>query len=150
MSSFLEKPGSFTPTAVMLSTSIVAFLSGFMLGIYSIKGYLVSPGFSEERRRNISDPIESDESDVSEDDTILDHAPNWANSAEADKRDGLQQKKPKKAKAPTAGAESASPAALANSNEECKLVLVVRTDLGMTKGKYVPREITLSRLRAID
>lgn len=99
--------------------------------MYSVRGYLISPSLFEERRRNITDPIESDESDVSEDDTILDHAPNWSNSQEADKRDGLRQKKSKPASEP---AEGSSSVALGNPNEECKLVLVVRTDLGMTKG----------------
>ncbi|KAI1873839.1 uncharacterized protein JN550_003108 [Neoarthrinium moseri] len=130
-----DKPNAFTPTAALLSTSIVAFLSGFMLGIYSIRGYLIPPSMSEERRRNLTDPVESDESDVDVDDSLLDHAPNWANSTDADKRDGLKQNRPKKAKAASAVDPSTSALAAASPNEECKLVLVVRTDLGMTKGK---------------
>ncbi|KAK6078036.1 peptidyl-trna hydrolase 2 [Seiridium cupressi] len=132
-----ELPNSFTPTAMVVSTSIVAFLTGFMLGIYSIRGSFISPALSEERRRNISDPIESDESEVDEDDTPLDHAPNWANSAEADTRDGLKQRNTRKTRATPAEGKLVdvdTPAlAQGKPNEECKLVLVVRTDLGMTK-----------------
>ncbi|RYP58799.1 hypothetical protein DL769_008798 [Monosporascus sp. CRB-8-3] len=144
-----------TTDATVIATSLVTFISGFMLGVYSIRGYLlVSPELADERRRNLLDPVESDESDVDEGDTILDHAPNWANGLDADRRDGLrvppantssgggegETKKKKKGK--KAAAEEANPAvadvaagAGDNSNEECKLVLVVRTDLGMTKGK---------------
>lgn len=144
----------------MLGTSIAAFVTGFMLGVYSIRGYLlVSPELADERRRNLSDPIESDESDVEIDahDPVaagLDHAPNWANGLEADRRDGLRMRDPAKKKgrknksAATAGlallsgggggdtlVDTSAPAA-GNLDEECKLVLVVRTDLGMTKGMY--------------
>ncbi|KAI1764306.1 PTH2-domain-containing protein [Hypoxylon sp. FL1150] len=134
-------------TGMIVSTSIVAFISGFMLGVYSFRGYLfVSPALESERRQNLSDMPESDESDVDEDDTILDHAPNWANGEDADRRDGLrvpEAKKTKKSKAAKKNEdEKAETATSARptieegpANEECKLVLVVRTDLGMTKGK---------------
>ncbi|KAI6382598.1 hypothetical protein MCOR25_000600 [Pyricularia grisea] len=125
-------------STVILSTSLVALVSGFLLGVYSIRGYLVSPDLAEERRRNFRDPEESEESDIDEDDTILDHAPNWSNGAEADRRDGLRAtaaagKKDKKSsgQAKDAGEVNAG----TDEKEECKLVLVVRTDLGMTKGK---------------
>ncbi|RYP12983.1 hypothetical protein DL765_007070 [Monosporascus sp. GIB2] len=136
--------------ATVVVTSLVTFISGFMLGVYSIRGYLlVSPELAEERRRNLYDPVESDESDVDEGDTVLDHAPNWANGLDADRRDGLRvrpggdgetnKKKKKSGKAATEEANSAvadvAAGAGGNNNEECKLVLVVRTDLGMTKGK---------------
>ncbi|KAI1084475.1 PTH2-domain-containing protein [Whalleya microplaca] len=133
-----------TPTTVLLSTSIVAFISGFMLGIYSIRGYLISPDLASQRSHNYTDPLESDESEVDEDDTILDHAPNWANGEDADRRDGLRLRKAKgggknkKKKGPKKEAEDGHPKQTivdTGSNEECKLVLVVRTDLGMTKGK---------------
>ncbi|KAI0378353.1 PTH2-domain-containing protein [Hypomontagnella monticulosa] len=144
------------PSTMLVSTSIVVFISGFMLGVYSIRGYfLVSPSLESERRRNLSDPVESSESDIDEDDTILDHAPNWANGEDADRRDGLRAPKPKKSKkvkkAPKIeeeeedenedkadkldAAHPQQPLADGPANEECKLVLVVRTDLGMTKGK---------------
>ncbi|KAK3321438.1 peptidyl-tRNA hydrolase PTH2-domain-containing protein [Cercophora scortea] len=126
-----------TATTV-LSTSLVMFISGFMLGIYSIRGYLISPALADERRHNLHDAVESDESDVDEDDTILDHAPNWANGEEADRRQGLravepaaveEKKKKKSSKSKTPVVDDPK------EKEECKLVLVVRTDLGMTKGK---------------
>ncbi|KAI8634085.1 peptidyl-tRNA hydrolase PTH2-domain-containing protein [Xylariaceae sp. FL1651] len=149
-------------TAVLITTSLVACLSGFALGIYSIRGYLISPSLTSIRTKAFNDPVESGESDVDEDDTILDHAPNWANGAEADRRQGLRadgedskkkQKRPRgkdkideKAvegqgdKTAKKEAEATHPRQTAvnagiNPNEECKLVLVVRTDLGMTKGK---------------
>ncbi|RYP90264.1 hypothetical protein DL770_003633 [Monosporascus sp. CRB-9-2] len=141
-----------TTDATVIATSIVTFISGFMLGVYSIRGYLlVSPELADERRRNLHDPVESDESDVDEGDTVLDHAPNWANGIDADRRDGLRvppddtpsgggEGETKKKKSKKAAAEEANPVvadvaagAGGNSNEECKLVLVVRTDLGMTK-----------------
>lgn len=107
-------------TAIVVGTSIVTFLTGFLLGVWSIQGYLISPSLVEERRRNLHDPVESDESDVDENDTLLDHAPNWANGPQADRKQGL----------------SASAAGIKDNGEECKLVLVVRTDLGMTKGRF--------------
>ncbi|WYZ37282.1 hypothetical protein EsH8_II_000788 [Colletotrichum jinshuiense] len=122
--------------AVVISTSIVALISGFMLGVYSIRGYLISPELRAEARANVEDPIETDESDVDEDDTILDHAPNWANGEAADRRDGLRQRQTASSEKPASSKKSKSASTpLVDSKEECKLVLVVRTDLGMTKGK---------------
>ncbi|KAF5024963.1 hypothetical protein F66182_2914 [Fusarium sp. NRRL 66182] len=109
-------------TGVIISTAVVALLTGYAFGIYTIRGYLISPSLVEERRRALNDPVESDESDIDEDDTILDHAPNWANGADADRRQGLK------------AADEKRPL-VQDNGEECKLVLVVRTDLGMTKGK---------------
>ncbi|KAF2967128.1 hypothetical protein GQX73_g6450 [Xylaria multiplex] len=164
----MSEPSSFS--TALITTSLVAFLSGFALGIYSIRGYIVPPSLKSAREQRLNDAVESEESDIDEDDTILDHAPNWANGAEADKRQGLrvtesepnrqtEKKKNKKnqkgkevedsieSKGDEAEARSAKREAEAahprqtttnpgsNPNEECKLVLVVRTDLGMTKGK---------------
>ncbi|KAK5637303.1 hypothetical protein RRF57_013015 [Xylaria bambusicola] len=143
-------------STALIATSLVAFFSGFGLGIYSIRGYIVPPSLKSVRQRALNDPVESDESDVDEDDTILDHAPNWANGTEADKRQGLrtpasQKDKGEKkqvdddvdaeAKSAKREAEAAHPRQAAvnldsSPNEECKLVLVVRTDLGMTKGEF--------------
>lgn len=129
-------------TAVAIGTSVVSFFSGFMLGVYSIRGYLISPALREERRHNLADPFESDESEI-DDDTILDHAPNWANGEEADRRDGLRidrkeeqerESKQKEKEAKRAEARRTSIGRVENG-EECKLMLVVRTDLGMNKGK---------------
>lgn len=117
---------------LVFSTSALAFVTGFFLGIYAIRGYLIPESWTAERQGNKYDPLESDESDIDEDDTILDHAPNWANGKEADRRDGLRQEKLRRKETDTSDAPVAD-----NGNEECKLVLVVRTDLGMTKGKFL-------------
>ncbi|PHH55510.1 Peptidyl-tRNA hydrolase 2 [Ceratocystis fimbriata CBS 114723] len=128
---------------VVVSTSLVVFLSGFVLGIYSIRGYLISPELAEERRRNLNDPVESEESDI-DDELLLDHAPNWSNGFQADVRDGLRSR-PEGDDAVTQKKEAA------DVSEECKLVLVVRTDLGMTKGKIAAQcgHATLACYKAI-
>lgn len=104
--------------SLVVGTAIVSFLSGYLFGIYAIRGYFISPSLAEERHRNLNDPVESEESDI-DDDAVMDHAPNWANGREADRKQGLVAEKPK------------------DTGEECKLVLVVRTDLGMTKGTSI-------------
>lgn len=127
------------PSMVVLSTSMISLITGFVLGVYAIRGYLIPPELKEERRRNFQDPVESEESEVDEDDYILDHAPNWANGLEADQRQGLrargaaaaEEKKKKKKQQ-----DKAAPKLGLDPTEECKLVLVVRTDLGMTKGMF--------------
>ncbi|TPX09536.1 uncharacterized protein E0L32_009279 [Thyridium curvatum] len=125
-----------TQVIAIATTTAIAFISGFMLGVYSIRGYLISPALAEERRRNIQDPEESEESDIDEADTILDHAPNWANGAEADRRQGLKVQDGANITNAQRQKKPSPPAAdIVDKNEECKLVLVVRTDLGMTKGK---------------
>jgi peptidyl-tRNA hydrolase, PTH2 family len=111
---------------VVVTTGLISLLSGYLLGVYAIRGYVFSPALKEERDANWKDPVESEESDIDEDDTILDHAPNWGNGEEADRRQGLRATK--------------APAVAPKSNEECKLVLVVRTDLGMTKGMLLLRQ----------
>ncbi|GAB1313350.1 peptidyl-tRNA hydrolase [Madurella fahalii] len=119
-------------STVVVTTSIIAFISGFGLGVYSIRGWLIqSPELAAERHANLHDPVESEESDVDEEETLLDHAPNWANGEEADRRQGLRASASSSSARPSTKTQ---PAAF-NPNEECKLVLVVRTDLGMTKGK---------------
>lgn len=137
-----DKPGAINPTTILLTTSVVAFVSGFFLGIYSIRGYLISPSLRAERAANLADPEESEESDIDENDTILDHAPNWSNAFDADRKQGLratgaevaaQQGAAKSRKQKNGGSKKAA-AEEDFPNEECKLVLVVRTDLGMTKG----------------
>ena len=111
-------------TSALVVTAIATFLTGYVFGIYTNRGYLISPDLANERHRNFNDPVESDESDIDEDDTILDHAPNWANGKEADAKQGLR-------------ASSAAARPAKDNGEECKLVLVVRTDLGMTKGTLI-------------
>lgn len=128
-------------------------MSGFMLGIYSIRGYLIPPSLVAEREANWKDPVESEESDIDESDTILDHAPNWTNGEEADRKQGLKAVKKVQEEAEVGlGAEKVVKQKVeevivepkpteagfvqeGKPGEECKLVLVVRTDLGMTKGK---------------
>ncbi|AEO71341.1 uncharacterized protein THITE_2123581 [Thermothielavioides terrestris NRRL 8126] len=117
-------------SAVVVTTSIIALLTGFGLGVYAVRGWLVSPALAAERAANLQDPVESEESDVDEDESLLDHAPNWANGEDADRRQGLRA-----SAGPGEGAVAAAAGRRFNPNEECKLVLVVRTDLGMTKGK---------------
>ncbi|KAK0741723.1 peptidyl-tRNA hydrolase PTH2-domain-containing protein [Apiosordaria backusii] len=138
----MDDPTSLSSSTV-LTTSIITFISGFLLGVYSIKGYLIPPSLRAEREAQWKDPVESEESDVDEEDTILDHAPNWSNGLEADKKQGLRASAHKEIK---------------EIKEECKLVLVVRTDLGMTKGKIAAQAghatlacyKTLSRAAAKD
>ncbi|KAK3304298.1 peptidyl-tRNA hydrolase PTH2-domain-containing protein [Chaetomium strumarium] len=121
-------------SAVVITTSIVALLSGFGLGVYSTRGWLISPDLRAEREASFKDPVESEESDVDEEDTVLDHAPNWANGEEADRRQGLRASAQSQSQ-PLSQSQSGRQSLNINPNEECKLVLVVRSDLGMTKGK---------------
>jgi PTH2 family peptidyl-tRNA hydrolase len=121
----------YTQASILISTGLVSVFSGFLLGVYAIRGYLISPELHAERQANTVDPVESDEEDIDQDDTILDHAPNWANGEAADRRDGLRAKA---AATPDKARERKPEAAVADTREACKLVLVVRTDLGMTKG----------------
>ena len=114
-------------TGIILTTALVTFITGFAFGVFTQRGYLISPDLVQERKRNLSDPIESDESEVDEDDSLLDHAPNWANGEAADRKQGLKT------------VQRPSPPQMKDSGEECKLVLVVRTDLGMTKGTCIPQ-----------
>jgi len=119
-----------TPTAMLIATAVLAGISGYMIEIASSLGFIpipfqtrtAAPGRPRGRTDNYDDE-ESSEEDI--DESILDHAPNWSNGAEADKRDGLRIPSAK---------EDAVPS-WENGNEDCKLVLVVRTDLGMTKGR---------------
>lgn len=112
-------------TGVILTTSLATFITGFLFGVFTSRGYLISPALSDERHHNLRDPVESEESDIDEDESLLDHAPNWANGEQADRKQGLRVERKE---------EKPSPSPTLGGNEECKLVLVVRTDLGMTKG----------------
>lgn len=126
---------------MLIGTAIIACVSGYMLGIASSLGLLPNPFIAKEARRrgisNYDDEEESAEEDI--DESILDHAPNWSNGVDADKRDGLRVtaagRGDVEAKKKEEGAKTEMGWEDSNSNEECKLVLVVRTDLGMTKGK---------------
>jgi PTH2 family peptidyl-tRNA hydrolase len=128
-----------TPVAMLIGTAILSLATGYMIGMASSLGFLPNP-FSpssstglKTKTSGYDDEEESSESDIDIDDgTPMDHAPNWANGEEADKRDGLRASAKKVHEKPVARDGW-------NANEECKLVLVVRTDLGMTKGTvYLP------------
>ncbi|RCI12823.1 hypothetical protein L249_0390 [Ophiocordyceps polyrhachis-furcata BCC 54312] len=114
-------PDQGAQTGVILTTALATFVTGFLFGVFTSRGYLISPALTAERQRNLHDPVESDESDIDEHQSLLDHAPNWANGRAADRKQGLSFDK--------------EMVASAAADDECKLVLVVRTDLGMTKGK---------------
>jgi hypothetical protein len=120
-----------TPLAMIIGTAIIAAVSGYMIGIASSLGFIPIPFMPKTAamRTPYDDEEESEEEDI--DASILDHAPNWANGFEADKRDGLRAtasatKKEKKI--------TAKETVIEDIGEPCKMVLVVRTDLGMTKG----------------
>lgn len=134
MAAELRSPPS--TVAMLIGTAIIAGLSGYLIGIASSLGFLPIPFMPQQARAhglsNYDDEEESAEEDI-DDDAILDHAPNWANGPEADKRDGLRFI-PKKADAEEEKKKVAEKSSWQDSTEECKLVLVVRTDLGMTKG----------------
>lgn len=139
-------------TALLVGTAITAVIFGYMLGtasslqIFSFPSLRSAPKPRGKKRTDTYD--DSSESSSEEvDGNLLDHAPNWVNSMAADRRDGLKyeepkaEKKDKKAlKKKIKGGEKKVEAVAAKAplderaNEECKLVLVVRTDLGMTKG----------------
>jgi peptidyl-tRNA hydrolase, PTH2 family len=133
-----------SPTAMLIATAILAGISGYMIGIASSLGFLPIPfqtkvapvGKPRGRTDGYDDEEESSEEDI--DASILDHAPNWANGLEADKRDGLRAtmalKKAAGAKKEVEVKSESSSPAWENASGEYKLILVVRTDLGMTKG----------------
>ncbi|CCU74973.1 peptidyl-tRNA hydrolase/Pth2p [Blumeria hordei DH14] len=114
-----------TPMAMLIGTAIIAGISGYMIGMAASLGLVPNPlswlfGISDADSIADDASIESEAQDI--DDSLLDHAPNWTNSTAADEKDGLRTP------------VTARLAPLSN-DEECKLVLLVRTDLGMTKGK---------------
>lgn len=121
---------------MIIGTAVIAGISGYMIGIASSLGLIPIPFMPKAAKArgidNYDDEEESEEEDI--DEGILDHAPNWANGVEADKRDGLRNTARKevveKGKTKRGWEDS-------TSSEECKLVLVVRTDLGMTKGMFL-------------
>jgi PTH2 family peptidyl-tRNA hydrolase len=118
---------------MIIGTAMIAGVSGYMIGIASSLGLIPNPFVAKEPRQrgvdNYDDEEESEDEDI--DESILDHAPNWANGVEADKRDGLRATAAGKA---AAKKEPVKTSWEDNKYEEYKLILVVRTDLGMTKG----------------
>merc|ERR1711977_671342 len=120
-----------TPVAMIIGTALIAGISGYLFGIGSGLGLFPNPFVTKEARKrgisNYDDEEESEEEDI--DASVLDHAPNWSNGFEADKRDGLRATSVAEVK------KEEAKQGMEDVNEECKMVLVVRTDLGMTKGK---------------
>ncbi|KAG8160228.1 hypothetical protein KVR01_009764 [Diaporthe batatas] len=139
-------------TLVVISTSVVALVTGFLLGIYSIQGYIITPEFAKQSRANYDDPVDSDETDIDEDETNMDHAPNWANGEEADRKQGLRYTGNDKNKAASNKPKAGPVPSVEDTGEECKLILVVRTDLGMTKGKIAAQcgHATLACFKSIS
>lgn len=109
-------------TGLIIGTAIATFLGGFLMGVWTINGYIFPPELWEARKENLRAPSETAESDIDEDEP-MDHAPAWSNGRQADEKQGLR-------------ASALPKASVGGPNEECKLVLVVRTDLGMTKGMF--------------
>jgi peptidyl-tRNA hydrolase, PTH2 family len=114
-----------TPLAMLIGTAVVSLIAGYMLGIASTLGLLPVPSLL---LRTHESEVESSAEEIDIDNASLDHAPNWVNGEAADRRDGLRPSEPLKTETGPARP------AWELSSEECKLVLVVRTDLGMTKG----------------
>ncbi|CAG8951400.1 hypothetical protein HYFRA_00007314, partial [Hymenoscyphus fraxineus] len=136
-----------TPVAMLIGTAIVAGLTGYMIGIASSLGFFPIPfQNAPPKKRGVEhydDEEESEEEDIEE--SLLDHAPNWANGVEADRRDGLKVQREESGKGKKEGdgkggvkvkrEDGEGDGKGWTSKEEYKMVLVVRTDLGMTKGK---------------
>lgn len=147
-------PNSPNTIAVIIATTILAGISGYMLGVFSSLGFLpipFLPNNGPNYRPSVSDSEEESEAeDIDED--ILDHAPNWSNGLKQDEKDGLRMRAGKgevkegkedvvkgvKGKENGKGGkkEETKNVMKGKPGEECKLVLVVRTDLGMTKGIF--------------
>lgn len=134
-----------SPVAMLIATAVLAGISGYMIGIASSLGFLPIPfaGASQiaSRRKagktsNYDNEEESSEEEIDGDETILDHAPTWTNGEGEDRRTKSKAVSAVKGNASTEKADGAVPG-WENSSEECKLVLVVRTDLGMTKGMFL-------------
>ncbi|CAG8984136.1 hypothetical protein HYALB_00006239 [Hymenoscyphus albidus] len=134
-----------TPVAMLIGTAIVAALTGYMIGIASSLGFFPIPFQNAPPKKrgleHYDDEEESEEEDIEE--SLLDHAPNWANGVEADRRDGLKVQREGDGKGSGKGngkvkvekEDGEEEGKGWTSKEEYKMVLVVRTDLGMTKGK---------------
>ncbi|POS87044.1 hypothetical protein EPUL_001931, partial [Erysiphe pulchra] len=120
------------PMVMLLGTVLVAGISGYMIGAASSSSRkLVSnPPFASSsivQSRIASYSKETDTEDENVDDEPLDHAPNWGNDIKGNTKSEL--------KVPTKNKFEPMPVWDTQHQEECKMVLVVRTDLGMTKGK---------------
>jgi PTH2 family peptidyl-tRNA hydrolase len=123
-----------TPTATLIGTTLLSLATGYVFGHLIGNPFAAAPPPAPKSRADTShydDEEESSEEEI-DDGVVIDHAPNWANGAEADRREGLR--------ASARAAEEGGVTADWDLGEECKMVLVVRTDLGMTKGRLPPEE----------
>lgn len=164
-----DQPGA-TPTAMIIGTAIISIATGYMLGMASSLGFLPNPfaGPKAPRQRgdtsHYNDEEESSEEEI-DDGVIIDHAPNWANGVEADKRDGLRASALKKRVAKENGMETPKAVVapgtrrdetvkekrrrqLKEAEIECaqrgwdvngdfKMVFVIRRDIGISIGKLL-------------
>lgn len=120
------------PMVMLLGTVIIAGISGYMIGAASSSSRrLVSnspfASSSVTQSRISSNEKEIDTGDENVDDELLDHAPNWGNDVKGKAKNELR--------VPMKNKFEPMPVWDTQQQEECKMVLVVRTDLGMTKGK---------------
>lgn len=143
-----------TLSAIIVGTALTAFIGGYFIGIASSLNIIPIPSFltaifpalarephKKSLKERYEDEEESSEEEVELDETTLDHAPNWSNAPEQDKRDGLvfEPKKEKKSKKKAVESNTEDDWKMVDdTGEDCKLVLVARTDLGMTKGMCRP------------
>lgn len=139
-------PNSPNTIAVILATTLLAGVSVYMFGIFSSLGFVPIP-FLPNNGPNYKPYVHSDTEEESEaediDADILDHAPNWGNGLVQDEKDGLRfrgaggkEKGKENLKDVVVKGSQKKKEVEAAGGEECKLVLVVRTDLGMTKGMF--------------
>lgn len=135
-----ERP---TALAMIIGTAIISGLTGYMIGVGSSLGIFPNlfgksevDGKRKARTSGYDDEEESEEEEISEEESVLDHAPNWSgNSGEGLRRREKPKEKAVKKESKEAVVEKKAKE-VEDTGEECKLVLVVRTDLGMTKGTY--------------
>lgn len=166
---------------MIVGTAIISIATGYMLGMASSLGFLPNPfaGPKAPRQRgdtsHYNDEEESSEEEI-DDGVVIDHAPNWANGEEADKRDGLRASALKKRVAKENGMETPkaiiAPGTrrhetvkeerrrrLKEAEVECaqrgwdvngdfKMVFVIRRDIGISIGKLLHLSLYRSKSAA--
>ncbi|RKF65505.1 Peptidyl-tRNA hydrolase 2, mitochondrial [Erysiphe neolycopersici] len=120
-----------TPMFMLLGTVLVAGISGYMIGAASSSSrrLVPNPPFASSsiaHSRISSYDKENETDDENLDDEPLDHAPNWGHDVKANTKGELR--------VPMKNKFEPMPVWDTQQQEECKMVLVVRTDLGMSKG----------------
>lgn len=116
-----------TTLAYCIATAILAGLSGYFVGQASNLGLFST----QTRQRSSSSVTNVNASTASTDTTAIPAKVEEAEDSESDDEEDLEDFGVEDGQ-DLQGFEDAR-------NEECKLVLVVRTDLGMTKGELLPR-----------